>query len=422
MANPRDAKPELSATEGHRHRCREGHSWEHRGVPAADCRIPEYASDLWGRYVSVEHCPVCTGREDFLAPGPHTHRCPTCRGEWTHDGRCAEPAEARCPRCAEGAKESWSGGYRSGAHIHACPRCVQTWEHAEPCQAPHRAVLPDCPGCAAKTWPERVAAAPGDSFDEKPRRRGRALTRWVGVACLALAGAVGLAVLWTRPPPSPPGAPTRVAGVEPPPSPAPPAAPATPDVSVPMGAERPLPEPAAPSSEAPPAASGVAEGPAPEAVTTEAPAPSSPEPPGPVPGPLRPADDARTAAPQPAAPPALAPPRPAETPPAARPSRRERSEGGRVTGPSARADAPRQPTVAAGPVAEAPPRLGSRRAAGCFRPSAPAVVVSQESGRQLGLWVGVEVDPTSPGGRCLYVVRRADGTLWVMDAARVRLQ
>jgi hypothetical protein len=49
------------------------------------------------------------------------------------------------------------------------------------------------------------------------------------------------------------------------------------------------------------------------------------------------------------------------------------------------------------------------------------VVIATESGRELGPWVGVEVDRTVPG-RCLYVVRRTDGTLWVIDASKVRIR
>jgi hypothetical protein len=48
------------------------------------------------------------------------------------------------------------------------------------------------------------------------------------------------------------------------------------------------------------------------------------------------------------------------------------------------------------------------------------VVISRESNRELGLWVGVERDTTSSPGRCLHVVQRPDGTLWVIDSAKVR--
>jgi hypothetical protein len=50
------------------------------------------------------------------------------------------------------------------------------------------------------------------------------------------------------------------------------------------------------------------------------------------------------------------------------------------------------------------------------------VAISNESGRELGPWVGVEVDPTTSPDRCLYVVRRTDGTLWVIDSAKVRIR
>jgi hypothetical protein len=48
------------------------------------------------------------------------------------------------------------------------------------------------------------------------------------------------------------------------------------------------------------------------------------------------------------------------------------------------------------------------------------VVISNESGHELGLWVGVELDTTTSPARCLYVVRRPDDTLWVIDSAKTR--
>jgi len=50
------------------------------------------------------------------------------------------------------------------------------------------------------------------------------------------------------------------------------------------------------------------------------------------------------------------------------------------------------------------------------------VVISNESGRELGVWVGVELDTTTSPGRCLYVVQRPDDTLWVIDSAKSRIR
>jgi hypothetical protein len=50
------------------------------------------------------------------------------------------------------------------------------------------------------------------------------------------------------------------------------------------------------------------------------------------------------------------------------------------------------------------------------------VVIVSESGRELGPWVDVEVDRSTSPARCLYVVRRPDGTLWAIDASKVRIQ
>ena len=150
-----------AAGESHRHRCREDHSWEHVGEAARACRIPEYASDLWGRYVSVEHCPVCTGQDDLLVRSAHPHRCPDCRAEWIHEGRCAGDAEARCPWCAVSPDAVAAQGRRRGTHVHYCPRCVQIWEHLDTCLAPHRVVLPECPGCGAGS------AGPGTASMQK---------------------------------------------------------------------------------------------------------------------------------------------------------------------------------------------------------------------------------------------------------------
>jgi hypothetical protein len=50
------------------------------------------------------------------------------------------------------------------------------------------------------------------------------------------------------------------------------------------------------------------------------------------------------------------------------------------------------------------------------------VAVASETGRELGPWVDVEVDRTTSPGRCFYVVRRPDGTLWAIDSSKVTIR
>jgi hypothetical protein len=50
----------------------------------------------------------------------------------------------------------------------------------------------------------------------------------------------------------------------------------------------------------------------------------------------------------------------------------------------------------------------------------PAVVV--RAGTVLGALVEARRDPRSGPPRCLLVVRRGDGALWVVDAARVEVR
>ena len=57
----------------------------------------------------------------------------------------------------------------------------------------------------------------------------------------------------------------------------------------------------------------------------------------------------------------------------------------------------------------------------CVKPSPPVRVVGRESGTVLGLWVDVEAETRGGSQRCLYVIQRSEGVLWVIDASRVRI-
>jgi hypothetical protein len=74
--------------------------------------------------------------------------------------------------------------------------------------------------------------------------------------------------------------------------------------------------------------------------------------------------------------------------------------------------------AAAAPAARAEPPAGSGAAAKpCIAPAWPAIAV--QDGVLLGALVEAKPDATSRPPRCLYVVKRADGSLRVVDAARV---
>lgn len=57
----------------------------------------------------------------------------------------------------------------------------------------------------------------------------------------------------------------------------------------------------------------------------------------------------------------------------------------------------------------------------CVKPPTPVDAFAVESGKALGMWVDVEIDPRSHPGRCLYVIERADKTRWVVDSSRARV-
>jgi hypothetical protein len=164
-ARKQQAAEQAALEQGHPHQCADGHWWQHTGPTSHGCAITEYSDDAIGfdgewetrRYIGREDCPICTGREELLIRGPHSHDCFTCRGQWRHSGRCPSGAPI-CPWCIPVAY----GGIAlddavRGSHRHYCPRCFREWTHDAPpgaarasmCSAPHRAALPDCPGCAA---------------------------------------------------------------------------------------------------------------------------------------------------------------------------------------------------------------------------------------------------------------------------------
>jgi hypothetical protein len=54
----------------------------------------------------------------------------------------------------------------------------------------------------------------------------------------------------------------------------------------------------------------------------------------------------------------------------------------------------------------------------CVVPTSPTVAV--QNGETLGEVVGVKIDADSRPPRCLFVVERSDGTLWVVDSSRAQ--
>ena len=353
--------------EGHPHRCREGHTWQHTGPSARTCRIQERVTAVWGRAISPEDCPLCTGSKEVLLRGRHAHRCPLCDGPWMHEGRCARGESAQCPWCFPSAESQRTLGMRSGPHRHDCPRCLQMWRHTEPCDAALRSPLPECPGCRGAL--NELEPADQESRATSARRagvRGRRGRRLEAVVVVLVGGAV-LGVTLSRalaPPRSglvPPGAPAPpLGGLVTPRSPAPPSVP-----------------PPVPFRKPGPSAivSGVT--------------PSSPA------LPPRPAVTPST--------PQLAPAPGAERKPPSRAEPDTLRESAIVSPPGAR------PAPVGAPVEE------------CRKPSTAAVAFGLASGKPLGLWVDVEIGRDEASGRCFYVIQRPDDVRWVIDSSRVRI-
>ncbi len=384
-------------TDSHSHRCRDGHTWEHTGPTSRACRIPEYSTALWGRHTSVEHCPICTGRDDLLTRGPHAHHCAVCQVDWTHEGRCTEGPDAQCAWCGPQAGIR-PAGWRQGLHVHQCLKCFRMWEHAEPCAASHRGVLPDCPGCgttASRSDLERSLAQPSVTIDGGVRGRW---PRRVGVVALVVVAGLGLAVVsaqFLAPRPGDRAETPRVTTAITPPA-APPTATPPPRQDSASPTALPIPPPVAPAT--PPVDPPPADSPPRETERPDAPPPAT----------------------SPALPSVGPQPKPAVPAPPVTVGRIETPEAGRVPDASAPKRPAREAMPAGEPGSSARSASSGRTAADCLRPAAPTVLISNESGRELGLWVGVEVDPTPAPGRCLYVIRRHDETLWVINSAKVR--
>ncbi len=184
---------------GHPHRCSHGHHWQHTGPTALDCKIPAVDPNSGNLpLVSPQDCPICSGREEVLIRNSHSHHCPVCEGDWTHEGRCLYGLVAWCPWCFPKAGSDPARGARTGPHIHYCPECCQNWQHTTPCGSPLQAALPDCPGCL-KLRDETPAEAIVTTKASRARsvRAGRNLTLPLTVAAVAVgAGILVLSVLF----------------------------------------------------------------------------------------------------------------------------------------------------------------------------------------------------------------------------------
>ena len=142
---------------GHPHRCTEGHHWQHTGPTAVTCAIPKHLPESGNLpCVDSRDCPLCSGREELLIRGSHSHHCPVCEGDWTHEGRCLDGLVASCLWCFPKAESDPAPGQRRGPHIHYCPRCGQNWQHTAPCAAPLRVALSECSGCRTPGGQQRA--------------------------------------------------------------------------------------------------------------------------------------------------------------------------------------------------------------------------------------------------------------------------
>ena len=154
--------------EEHHHECYKGHHWQHTGPTVLKCSLSTYDT------ISLLDCPTCTGREELMIRGPHSHHCTSCRGDWTHQGRCTDGQFKNCPWCSPEPEATPISGMKRGTHDHYCPQCFQKWQHDPPalpllypfiskpqesCTAPHLAPLPECPGCREVARPENGTVA-----------------------------------------------------------------------------------------------------------------------------------------------------------------------------------------------------------------------------------------------------------------------
>jgi hypothetical protein len=87
---------------------------------------------------------------------------------------------------------------------------------------------------------------------------------------------------------------------------------------------------------------------------------------------------------------------------------------------------PTPPSTPPGPAPELPngPVSSTARpvpaASRCQKPSSPSLVFGLQTGEPLGTWVDVMESAARPE-RCLYLIRRQDGTFWAVEGQQVRV-
>ena len=392
--------------EGHPHRCRAGHRWQHTGPTAEECPLGRVSSHSDLPDTRPQDCPLCTGREDLLLRPRHAHHCVLCEGDWEHEGRCIEGFFAWCPWCFPEPRARPAPGMRSGAHKHYCPECSRNWEHSRPCSAPLRAVLPECAGCRERqpvTHVDTVRREPRARRASQSRRRGRRVLRAgvvLGSGLLFALASFQLLPLFPRH-----GSQVRSLTssdnpevVPQPSSESPPSAP-NPRVTSHAGE--------------PDIARDLSKNEPPADQQASSHASASPRPPAKEPPPATSAFRAAAESRGPTDPPATTESGTTGEPRATTESRivgeSPRPSASRAETPRARRDVTRpvRPSVA-----------GWLAVDRCAMPSVPSIAVSAESGTVLGLLVGTRW----MSGDCAYVIRRPDGSFWGLAAVRVRIQ
>src|SRR5438093_1614888 len=188
----------------HVHWCPNGHSWEHTGPSAVTCPTPSSPEKRSGVRLDVdgEACPVCP-KEELPIQGPHPHRCPSCKGEWTHEGRCRGGRLAWCPWCMPEADASGVPGTGRGPHQHFCPECAQSWSHTAPCTGPLRTAHPECAPGGDTRGPETTSELPSLAARLRRRRRRRLIGAMAAPGVLLGGGLLlGSILLWLASAPS----------------------------------------------------------------------------------------------------------------------------------------------------------------------------------------------------------------------------
>ena len=158
--------------------------------------------------MDVEACPVCP-KEELPLQGSHPHRCPSCKGGWTHEGRCRGGRLAWCPWCMPEAGTSEVPGTDRGPHQHFCPECAQSWPHTAPCTGPLRMAHAACaPGGAPRgeagaKGPEALRELPPRAARLRRRRRRRLIRAMAAPGVLVGGGLLLVSVLvWLASAPS----------------------------------------------------------------------------------------------------------------------------------------------------------------------------------------------------------------------------